>query len=113
MDGVSLALTVVQTYRAVLSAYNLYVNIKDFPSTYLDLHFSFRIEKFRLTQWGEHMLSEVEQKRLEQSEQDIGLWQLFQVVVDKMWKIFQENSELLDDYGKLAGVSGEQEPPGS
>ncbi|KAI4163636.1 MAG: hypothetical protein LQ342_002670 [Letrouitia transgressa] len=113
MDGVSLALTVVQTYRAVLSAYNLYVNIKDFPSTYLDLHFSFRIEKFRLTQWGEHMLSEVEQKRLEQSEQDIGLWQLFQVVVDKMWKIFQENSELLDDYGKLAGVSGEQEPPDS
>lgn len=113
MDGVSLALTVVQTYRAVLSAYNLYVNIKEFPSTYIDLRVSFMIEKYRLTQWGEHMLSEVEQRRLEQSEQDIGLWQLFQMVVDKMWSIFQENSELMDDYGKLAGVSGEQEPSGN
>ncbi|KAL9035704.1 MAG: hypothetical protein Q9214_006459 [Letrouitia sp. 1 TL-2023] len=110
MDGVSLALTVVQTYRAVLSAYNLYVNVKDFSSTYRDLHISFMIEKYRLKQWGEHMLSEVEQNRLEQSEQDLGLWQLFQLVVDKMWNIFQENSEMMDDYSKLAGFSSEQEP---
>ncbi|KAI4248474.1 MAG: hypothetical protein L6R40_001035 [Gallowayella cf. fulva] len=108
MDGVSLGLGVVsavlQTYAAVTSAYDVYLSVKDFPSTYRELRTAFMVERYRLEQWGEKMLSDVQQRRVEQGEHNIALWKLFHAVFDAMWTAFQESNKTLDNYGNIAGV---------
>lgn len=111
-DGVSLGLgvvsAVIQTYSAVTSAYDVYLSVKEFPSTYRELRTAFMVERYRLEQWGEQMLSDVQQQRIEK-EHNVALWKLFQAVFDAMWNAFQESNKTLEDYGHIVGVpkSGE------
>ncbi|KAI4105444.1 MAG: hypothetical protein L6R37_002707 [Teloschistes peruensis] len=111
-DGVSLGLgivsAVIQTYSAVTSAYDVYLSVKEFPSTYRELRTAFMVERYRLEQWGEQMLSDVQQQRIEK-EHNVALWKLFQAVFDAMWNAFQESNKTLEDYGHIIGVpkSGE------
>ncbi|KAL8807402.1 MAG: hypothetical protein Q9182_000741 [Xanthomendoza sp. 2 TL-2023] len=108
MDGVSLGLGVVsavlQTYTAVTSAYDVYLSVKEFPTTYRELRTAFMVERYRLEQWGNHMLSEVQQQRVEQGEHNKALWALYKAVFDAMWNAFQESNKTLDNYGNIAGV---------
>ncbi|KAL8727442.1 MAG: hypothetical protein Q9166_006030 [cf. Caloplaca sp. 2 TL-2023] len=108
MDGVSLGLGVVsavlQTYAAVTSAYDVYLSVKEFPSTYRELRTAFMVERYRLEQWGDKMLSDVQQQRVEQGEHNKALWKLFQAVFDAMWAAFQESNKTLDNYGDIGGV---------
>ncbi|KAL9587247.1 MAG: hypothetical protein Q9212_000406 [Teloschistes hypoglaucus] len=111
-DGVSLGLgvvsAVIQTYSAVTSAYDVYLSVKEFPSTYRELRTAFMVERYRLEQWGEQMLSDVQQQRIEK-EHNVALWKLFQAIFDSMWNAFQESNKTLEDYGHIVGVpkSGE------
>ncbi|KAL8679201.1 MAG: hypothetical protein Q9186_004498 [Xanthomendoza sp. 1 TL-2023] len=109
MDGVSLGLGVVsavlQSYAAVTSAYDVYLSVKEFPSTFRELRTAFMVERYRLEQWGNQMLSDVQQQRVEQGEHNKALWKLFQAVFDAMWDAFQESNKTLDNYGNIAGVS--------
>ncbi|KAL8641930.1 MAG: hypothetical protein Q9228_001324 [Teloschistes exilis] len=111
-DGVSLGLgivsAVIQTYSAVTSAYDVYLSVKEFPSTYRELRTAFMVERYRLEQWGGQMLSDVQQQRIEK-EHNVALWKLFQAVFDAMWNAFQESNKTLEDYGHIVGVpkSGE------
>ncbi|KAL8660838.1 MAG: hypothetical protein Q9202_006165 [Teloschistes flavicans] len=106
-DGVSLGLgvvsAVIQTYSAVTSAYDVYLSVKEFPSTYRELRTAFMVERYRLEQWGEQMLSDVQQQRIER-EHNVALWKLFQAVFDAMWNAFQESNKTLEDYGNIIGV---------
>ncbi|KAI4282473.1 MAG: hypothetical protein L6R38_002897 [Xanthoria sp. 2 TBL-2021] len=62
------------------------------------------VERYRLESWGEKMLSDVQQKRVERGQDNLAVWKLFQAVFDAMWVAFQESSKTLDDFGHLAGV---------
>ncbi|KAL8735437.1 MAG: hypothetical protein Q9181_002835 [Wetmoreana brouardii] len=108
MDGVGLSLgvvsAVIQTYTAVTSAYDVYLSVKEFPSTYRELRTAFMVERYRLEQWGEQMLSDVQQQRVDK-EHNLALWKLFQTVFDSMWAAFQESNKTLEDYGHIVGVS--------
>ncbi|KAL8691932.1 MAG: hypothetical protein Q9218_002940 [Villophora microphyllina] len=105
-DGISLGLgvvsAVIQTYSAVTSAYDVYLSVKEFPSTYRELRTAFMVERYRLEQWGEQMLSDVQQRV--EKEQNVALWKLFQAVFDAMWTAFQESNKTLEDYGHIVGV---------
>ncbi|KAL8835135.1 MAG: hypothetical protein Q9170_003440 [Blastenia crenularia] len=109
MDGLSLSLGVVsavlQTYTAVTSAYDVYLSVRDFPSTYRELRTAFMVERYRLEQWGDQMLSGVQQQRVEKSHHNMAVWKLFQAVFDAMWAAFQESNKTLEDYGHIVGVS--------
>lgn len=107
--GVGIISAVLQTYTAVTSAYDVYLSIREFPSTYRELRTAFMVERYRLEQWGDHMLSGVQQKTLEQSQHNVAAWKLFQAVFDAMWAAFQESNKTLEDYGHIVGVprSGE------
>ncbi|KAL8763845.1 MAG: hypothetical protein Q9184_000441 [Pyrenodesmia sp. 2 TL-2023] len=102
--GVGLISAVLQTYTAVTSAYDVYLSIREFPSTYRELRTAFMVERYRLEQWGEQMLSSVQQKTLEQSQHNVAVWKLFQAVFDAMWAAFQESNKTLEDYGHIVGV---------
>ena len=62
MDGVSSGLGlvsgVIQTYNAVVAAYDLYLDCTDFPSTYQDIRIGFLIERYRLELWATEIISE-------------------------------------------------------
>ncbi len=108
MDVASLSLGVVaavmQTYTAVTMAYDVYLAVKDFPTTYQEIRIGFLIERYRLEQWGNHVLSEPEQRRVEQSSHDEGLWKLFESVLASMFAAFQESTRTMENYNQFAGV---------
>ena len=47
--------SVIQGYNAVMSAYNLYLEVKDVPSEYEDLRMGLLLEHQRLELWGSHV----------------------------------------------------------
>ncbi|KAI4277370.1 MAG: hypothetical protein LQ337_001811 [Flavoplaca oasis] len=107
-DGASLGLGVVsavlQTYHAVTSAYDVYLSIKEFPTTYRELHTAFIVERYRLESWGDKMLSDVQQQRVERGQDNVAMWKLFQAIFDAMWLAFEESSRTLEALGHIAGV---------
>ena len=62
MDGLSAGLGIVsgviQSYTAVVAAYDLYLDVTDFPSTYQDIRIGFMIERYRLELWASEIISE-------------------------------------------------------
>lgn len=108
MDGASLSLGVVagvlQTYTAVTGAYDFYLQVKEFPATYHEIRIGLLIERYRLEQWGNHVLSESKQKQAQNSSHDESLWKLFAFVLNLMFVAFQEISQTMDNYGQFAGV---------
>ena len=108
MDGTSLGLGVVaavlQTYTAVTGEYDFYIQVKEFPATYREIRIVLLIERYRLEQWGNHVLSELKQKQAQNSSHDESLWNLFGFVLNSMFIAFQESSQTMGNYGQLAGV---------
>ena len=107
-DGASLGLGVVsavlQTYHAVTSAYDVYLSMKEFPTTYRELRTAFIVERYRLESWGDNMLSEIRQQRVKRGEDNVAMWKLFQAIFDTMWSAFEESSRTLEALGHIAGV---------
>lgn len=108
MDGASLGLGLVagvlQTYTAVTGAYDFYLQVKEFPATYHEIRVGLLIERYRLEQWGSHVLSEPKQKQAQNSPHDASLWKFFGFVLNLMFAAFQESSQTMDNYGQFAGV---------
>ncbi|KAL9021833.1 MAG: hypothetical protein Q9185_000960 [Variospora sp. 1 TL-2023] len=102
--GIGVVSVVLQTYKAVTSAYDVYLSVRDFPSTYRELRTAFMVEKYRLEQWGDQMLSGVQQKTVHEPQHNMAVWKLFQAVFDAMWAAFQESNKTLEDYGHIVGV---------
>lgn len=49
---------VIQIYNAVMSAYELYLEVKDVSFEYKDLRMGLLLEHQRLELWGNHVLAE-------------------------------------------------------
>lgn len=121
-DPVSLAFgiagvvgTVIQTYNAVMSAYDLYLEVKDVPSEYQDLRMGLVLEHQRLDLWGNHVLSEYydEQNRSKLSQKHINTWRTMEWIFGRIKQAFVENSQILDDYGQQLNLPSQGDSSGN
>ena len=121
-DPVSLSLgiagvvgTVIQTYNAVMSAYDLYLEVKDVPSEYQDLRMGLLLEHQRLDLWGNHVLSEYydEQNRSKLSQKHINAWRTMEWIFGRIQQAFLENSQILDDYGQQLNLPSQGDSSGN
>ncbi|KAM0798968.1 prion-inhibition and propagation-domain-containing protein [Usnea florida] len=109
--GLGIVAAVIQIYNAVTTAYNLYLEIQDFPSTYQEMRMGLLIERYRLQLWASHVLSEYEQNRVRtsMSSNEWGLWKLFESIFNKILETFQEHNEIMESYGQQTGVAKKDE----
>ena len=107
--------TVIQTYHAVMSAYELYLEVKDVPSEYKDLRMGLLLEHQRLELWGSHVLAEyyVEQNRCKLSQKHISTWRTMEWIFSRIREAFVENNQLLDDFGQQIGLPTQGNSPGN
>ena len=121
-DPVSLTLgiagvvgSVIQTYNAVMSAYDLYLEVKDVPSEYEDLRMGLVLEHQRLELWGSHVLAEYydEQNRFKLSQKDINTWKTMEWIFGRIKEAFIENNQILDDYGQQLGLPNQGDSSGN
>lgn len=98
--------SVIQTYNAVMSAYNLYLDVKDVPSEYQDLRMGLLLEHQRLELWGSHVLAEYfdERNRSRLSQKHVTTWQTMEWIFGRIMEAFVENNQILDDYGQQLGL---------
>lgn len=105
MEPVGLSLgvfsAVVQTYSAVMSVYDLYLGVTDFPNTYQYLRMGLLIERQRLAIWGNRVLPLYEKNpdTLPRGEQG-----LFEVIFNQMRKAFADGQKTLDIVGRHTGL---------
>ena len=110
--SVGLVAGVVQIYSAVTAAYDLYIGVVEFPSSYQDLRMGLMIERYRLELWGRHVLAEYEHQRDKLPFKEYGLWKLFEAIFTKVLEAFQENNQMMENLGahtgqvKQEGLSG-------
>ena len=102
--GLGVVSAVLQTYTAVITAYDLYLEVKDFPSTYQELRMGLLIERYKFELWARHVLSEHEQDRIKMSSPDWGLWKLFESIFNKILETFEEHDDIMETYGQDTGV---------
>ena len=102
MDAAGLALgviaAVVEIYKVVEAAYDLYLEVKDFPSTYQELYVCLQIERHRLELWGSHVLSVHEQEHIKTSPSDLKLWKLFQSILRKILDAFHDATQKMGSH---------------
>ena len=72
------------------------------------------IERYRLQLWASHVLSEHEQNRVRtlMSSDEWGLWKLFESIFNKILEIFQEHSDIMENYGQQTGLVKKDELSG-
>ena len=121
-DPVSLTLgiagvvgTVIQTYNAVMSAYDLYLEVKEVPSEYEDLRMGLLLEHQRLELWGSHVLAEYydEPSRARLSQKHITTWRMMEWIFNRIKDAFIENNQILDDFGQQAGLQAQGDVSGT
>lgn len=121
-DPVSLTLgiagvvgSVIQAYNAVMSAYDLYLEIKDVPSEYEDLRMGLLLEHQRLELWGSHVLAEYhdERNRSRLSQKHVTTWRTMEWIFSRIREAFIENNQILDDYGQQMGLPAQGESSGN
>ena len=107
--------TVIQTYNAVMSAYDLYLQVKDVPSEYQDLRMGLLLEHQRLDLWGNHVLSEYydEQNRSKMSQKHINTWRTMEWIFGRIKQAFVENSQILDGYGQQLNLPSQGDSSGN
>lgn len=121
-DPVSLTLgiagvvgSVIQAYNAVMTAYDLYLEVKDVPAEYEDLRMGLLLEHQRLELWGSHVLAEYsqEQNRSRLSQKHITTWRTMEWIFSRIREAFIENNQILDDYGQQMGLPTQGDSSGN
>ncbi len=113
MDGVSTGLgivaAVIQIYGAVTTAYNVCLDVREFPKSYHEFRMGLVIEKKKLELWAIAALSENEQQRIKQSSKDWALWKIFEAVFAKMLEAFEESHQTMEKLGNHTGLPTQQD----
>ena len=108
MDPISFSIGlvsgVIQIYSAVTAAYDTYIQVVEFPSAYQELRMGLMIERYRIDLWRRHVLAEYEIEQGNLPTHDIGLWKLFKAIFTKMLEAFQENHQMMENYGAHNGI---------
>ena len=100
---------VIELYRVVKTTYELYTDIKDFPSTYQELYFCFQIERKRVELWGENAFSEDRKREIEESPSYESLWRFIETILHRILEAFSEAGAKIGAYGDSTneGLLGE------
>lgn len=106
--GISIGLAVVtaaiQSYTAVETAYDAYLNVKEFPSTYQELRLGLLIERYRLELWANHVLSKEKQEEVKLCQEYWPLWKIFESIFCLMIKAFQDSDQSMENYAQNMGL---------
>lgn len=107
--------SVIQIYNAVMSAYDLYLEVKDVPSEYEDLRMGLLLEHQRLELWGSHVLAEYadEQNRIKLSQKQVSTWRMMEWIFNRIKEAFIENNQILDDFGQQTGLPAQGDYSGN
>src|SRR6266480_7143348 len=89
--------TVLQLYQASVAAYNLYLDVRDFPPAYLQLRFALVIERQRLKIWAREIVDK------ERSPRDEVLWELFKAILRKILAALEGGARTMEEYEQDAG----------
>ena len=102
---------VIQAYNAVMSAYGLYLEVKDVPSEYEDLRMGLLLEHRRLELWGGHVLTKYydEKNRSKLSQKHITTWRMMEWVLSRIREAFIANNQILEDYGQQLGLPAQDD----
>ena len=105
--GLGIVTAVLQLYTSLTAAYDLYISVADFPSTYRELRLGFLIERQRLELWGQKMLNDhrYEQEN-EKSQRDRPLWVVFEKVLKEMLSAFEGSTKTMEEYERHVGPAG-------
>ena len=106
--------SVVQIYNAVMSTYQLYLEVRDVPSEYKDLRMGLLLEHERLKLWGDHVLAEYKDKKNIYSipENHIATWQTMEWIFGRIQEAFIENNQILEDFGQKIGLPSQDDESG-
>lgn len=106
--------SVVQIYNAVMSTYNLYLEVGDVPSEYKDLRMGLLLEHERLKLWGDHVLAEYKDERSLYSipENHIATWKMMEWIFGRIKEAFIENNQILEKMGQQIGLPSQGDAPG-
>lgn len=105
---------VFQLYCAVSEGYDLFIEYKEFPSSFRELQMALKIERQRLQLWGQRTLLIRDQDRQQQqqppkvelvSQQDLCLWKLFEEILRKMASALEGGTQTMEEYGHLASAA--------
>lgn len=102
--SVGLVSGVIQIYSAVTAAYDTYIQVVEFPSAYQELRVGLMIERYRIDLWRRHVLAEYEIEPGNLPTHDIGLWKLFELIFKNILGAFQENHQMMENYGAQNGI---------
>lgn len=102
--GLGIVSAVIQTYSAVTTAYDVYLDVKEFPSEYQELRMGLLIERYKLELWANHVLSEGERERVKVSRRYWPLWKIFESIFTQILEAFQEGNQTMDEYGRHTGL---------
>ena len=105
----------IQTYNAVMCAYDLYLGVKHIPYEYEDLRMGLLLEHRRLELWGSHVLAEYyeEQNRSKVPPKHITTWRTMEWIFGRIRKAFTENNQILDDYDQQLGLLAQNDSSGN
>ena len=98
--------TVIQVYGACSKAYDFFIEIQDFPEAYTNLRVALLIERYRLEQFKDHVLSisDEEKQRIQDSAKDRAFWKLFEFIFGKILETFNRSSQTMEQYGHKTGM---------
>ena len=102
--GLGVVSAVIQTYSAITAAYDVFLDVKEFPSAYQELRMGLLIERYKLELWANHVLSQAEQERVKVSRSYWPLWNLFKSIFSQILEAFQEGNQTMEDYGQYTGL---------
>ena len=98
--------SVVQIYNVVMSAYDLYLDVKDVPSEYENLRMGLLVEHQRLELWGNHVLAEYHdpRNRYKIPEKHENTWETMGWIFGRIEQVFLENNQILENFGHQTGL---------
>ena len=99
--GLGVVSVVIQTYSAVMSVYDLYLAVTDFPYSYQHLRTALLIERRRLELWGNHALPFYEKNPGTLPKGEEGL---FEVIFNRMRKAFADCQHTMEVIGQRTGL---------
>ena len=108
--GLSLGVVsaVIQTYGAVMQAYDVYLGVKDFANEYQDIRMGLLIEKARLELWGSLVLFDGSPDERSLSQRDMAFWGLFELIFNSIVTALQESHRTMEKFGQQTGVPTQQ-----
>ena len=112
--GLGIVAAVVELYKVIEGAYALCHEIKQFSTSYHELYLCMEIERWRFKLWGQHTLSEGHLEEAKTSASELKLFELFELILQKIHDTFSESGHVMGKYGEHVpseNKNGEVEGP--